>query len=690
MSRKEESRNDEQLDETRSLSTCQDFSAAAADSDEENSQLEVPAHVAAPAAAAQAAPKSFEQPKIDLITFSDAAKGAVNYWPLVLRLFVAAGAETAKTYLIGKKDLELVGAYAAYSAFINIAIGFLYSSIFPLVTLMSAAKREEDEALKALKDADGNVEAQADAQEKIDAIREKTHTIWRQGFIFASMLAGIAVTFGFIISPVFKLLDQPEVVLEHSQKYMMLAAVGFGADVYYRWLARTVSGMGVLKSILVADTLDRILEVALSYLFLNGKFGLPDLGIAGVGLAYTISKILTLAGHLLYMHLSPSCLKFDYDVYGLFKCASPFFHKETFMELVKAGVPAGLEGIVSASAAMLVTMFCGQLGTAPLVGIQVASVYSRWANFYMSAILNVASREIGKFFKMIRNEEILAISKFTPTDFDTFKIMLMQAGDDYKDLKAKFSENTPVSERVSRSNYALSDFTSSEVELLKAFLDGIERDEALSAKLLTTGKYTDETITLAIRNAKVYTQFMFSVCLPMSAVACGLPFLFSEQLATWLIDKNNSTHQAHLNTAQQFLKIQGVFEGLNGFQNPISCLLRALLDNLFLLIATLGCELGLNSGAAATMRYGFHKDSRWVFAATGLGLIAMIMMQVIRACMKLSTISPNSQLVEVVSDTQQAQSEPERSCLQRLKFWSSEKKEEANLTAAQQSLLAAS
>lgn len=334
-------------------------------------------------------------PTLDLtpLNKTEALLEIAAFWPFMLRYGIFAGFTAAQTYIIANKELDYVGAYSAYSSMISIAIGMLYGSIWSVVTLVSAAKEDEEKAEKE-KDL-----------EKINEARQAIRLIWRQGILFAGMLSVPALVFGYTGAPLFALFNQPQVVVANSHGYLRNCAPGFMVDIFYRLTARMVSGLGVRKSILVADALDKTVETLLIYGFLNGRLGLPELGLPGVGLAYSISKTLTVIGHLLYMAISPACLNFDYKKYRLFSCDGPFFDKTTFKKLINAGVPDGLSSILSGLSGMLVVMFCGQSGTAPLVGVQVATVYDEFAGFHMSAVGNAACNRIGAYYNTLTDEE---------------------------------------------------------------------------------------------------------------------------------------------------------------------------------------------------------------------------------------------------------------------------------------------
>lgn len=320
-----------------------------------------------------------EEPEIAQIDLRKAAKDVAGFWPFLLRAGFLFGFNAAISRVIAEKDLSWLGAYAAYRSVNELTLGFLYFSIFPVVTLMSDAKRAEDV--------------------------EKIRLVWRQGVIFSFCLSVPAIIFGLTASPIFSALKQPNIVIENSEQYLRFCTFGFVADIFYRFTARAVTGLGVKKSILIADAADHALETFFAYGFLNGKFGLPELGIAGVGLAYSVSKCITLFLHLLYIATSFHCFGFDYAQYHLFSLSGKFFDKTIFKKLVAAGIPDGLSGVVSRVSSALVVMFCGQSGTQSLVGLQLATVYDKFSIMHMSMIYNFACKEIGSYHSILTDQE---------------------------------------------------------------------------------------------------------------------------------------------------------------------------------------------------------------------------------------------------------------------------------------------
>ena len=626
--------------------------------DLENNEAQA-AHEAAPNAAV--AVPSEENKQVERLTSKDAALEMVGFWPFLLRIGVSAAEQAALSWIIAQESIELVGAFSAYQSLIGLATGLLYASIFPVNTLISEARKKEEDAVK-----EGD-------EVKANKARQEIQLIWRQGILFATGLSAIALAFGFSSSGIFKLMEQPEVVQEHSKSYMLCATPGFVADMFYRLTARTTTGLGVRKSVLVGDVLDNIAEASLSYLLLNGVAGLPKLGLAGVGLAYTISKVLTLAGHLAYMYASPKLFKFDYAPYQFFDFSGPMYDKKLFNKLISAGIPDGVSSLTSSVASMLVVMFCGHSGVPALVGNQAASVYSQFSNFHLSTVFNIATNRIGQYNDVFRNKEVLVFKDYSVDDMKALQALVTQRQEKLeveaeKTFCEKIQNMLSMSDEKEDSssdnrkelyeiiaNVVLTEpdirdtgLTDDQLTSLQTMLKEDNRAD-LSEKLVNDQwRYTAEDKAAAADNVKLYTKLMAGVCVGLSILSFTLAFAMTKQLATLLVDEHDASQQAHLNSAMNFLKIQGVFELIGAVGAAPSCTLEGMLDNAFMLKLSLISEVAINIIAAVVARFGINKGGEYVFASSGVGLFVYSFVSLVRFFYKTGEFS-------VKSDADQAQ-----------------------------------
>lgn len=241
--------------------------------------------------------------------------------------------------------------------------------------------------------------------EALNSARKEMQIIWRQGVFFTGVLSGLALVYAFKGAPLFRLFGQSELVQEYAPDVLKWSSFGFVADIAIRLMMRLDSGIGFLRAPLIADGFDQALEVALGYILLNGKFGLPEMGLSGMALAYSASKVITALLHLLYMATSPKWLQSDFSVYHFFSCEGAFLDGQTLKRLVYAGFCQGAESVASRLSSMVTVMFCGHSGSSALVGIQAAAVFQSFAEFHLNAVLTIASNKIGQYYEIFKDEE---------------------------------------------------------------------------------------------------------------------------------------------------------------------------------------------------------------------------------------------------------------------------------------------
>jgi MATE family multidrug resistance protein len=109
-----------------------------------------------------------------------------------------------------------------------------------------------------------------------------------------------------------------------------------------------------------------LFNVAANYVLAFGKFGLPALGIAGLGWASALSLWGMFAALAIYIISQPQL-----RVYGAFANLHQFESKG-FGELVRVGVPIGVLAAVEGGFFTFVTFLMGQLGTVTLAAHQIA------------------------------------------------------------------------------------------------------------------------------------------------------------------------------------------------------------------------------------------------------------------------------------------------------------------------------
>jgi multidrug resistance protein, MATE family len=188
----------------------------------------------------------------------------------------------------------------------------------------------------------------------------------RHGAVLALAVAGLLALLLSSGMPIYRMLGQPEAVLEAMPAYLgwlawslVPALVGmcfknFAEAKASPWtvLWITMAGVG--------------LNVFLNWVFIFGNLGSPALGLAGAGMATFLARVATMTGLILYVLREP-----------IFASARPVrwggpIRWGEVKNLLRIGIPMGFQMLVEVGAFVIATILIGILGTIPLAAHQIA------------------------------------------------------------------------------------------------------------------------------------------------------------------------------------------------------------------------------------------------------------------------------------------------------------------------------
>ncbi|ALF54574.1 multidrug transporter MatE [Nostoc piscinale CENA21] len=200
---------------------------------------------------------------------------------------------------------------------------------------------------------------------------EQIGQIVRQGLMI-SLLLGIPITvllwYG---STLLVLLGQNVNAAALAQTYLRAIAWGFIPALGFAVFKGFLSALSQPKLVMVTVVLGTLFNITANYVLMFGKFGLPALGLAGIGWASTLSlwsMFITLAIYIFSQR--------RFAVYKIFQF-SPISHfskqnRRIIWDIFQIGLPIG--GLVAVEAGLftVVTFIIGQLGTTALAAHQIA------------------------------------------------------------------------------------------------------------------------------------------------------------------------------------------------------------------------------------------------------------------------------------------------------------------------------
>ena len=162
---------------------------------------------------------------------------------------------------------------------------------------------------------------------------------------------------------------EPEIV-SLADEYLSYVTLSLPFVFCYMSLRMTSEGIGHTRPIMYIAIFCASLNVFFNWVFIYGKWGFPEMGAAGCGLATAINFVLMLVLLSLYMT--------KVRLYKPFKLFSSFDwpQKKAITELLVLGVPIGVSIVAEISLFSVAALLMGSLGKNVLAAHQIALNYA--------------------------------------------------------------------------------------------------------------------------------------------------------------------------------------------------------------------------------------------------------------------------------------------------------------------------
>lgn len=195
---------------------------------------------------------------------------------------------------------------------------------------------------------------------------EQVGRVVRQGLWLAIVLAVPIVLLLWFAEPLFRWLGQEASTTVQSESYLRAIVWGFFPGLGFAVLRHFVSALSRPRPIIVIMIGGTLLNVVGNYVLMFGKFGLPALGLAGIGWASSLSLWSMFLALILYIRSQT-----HFRAYGVFRNLH-HFEAKLFAELLHVGLPIGILSAAETGLFTVTTFLMGQLGTVTLAAHQIA------------------------------------------------------------------------------------------------------------------------------------------------------------------------------------------------------------------------------------------------------------------------------------------------------------------------------
>ena len=188
----------------------------------------------------------------------------------------------------------------------------------------------------------------------------------RNGFLI-NMIAGVTlVVVIFAIEPTLHYMSQPPEVVLLAIPYLRIVALSIIPTMLFQTFRQFAEGLHKTRMAMVIVIVSNLINIALNYVLIYGKFGFPEMGLNGAGLATLIARIIMGVWMAAYIYYG----KYFTAYRAGFRIGQ--YSKQLINKILHIGIPAGSQFLFEAGAFGFSAVMMGWIGTTALAAHQIA------------------------------------------------------------------------------------------------------------------------------------------------------------------------------------------------------------------------------------------------------------------------------------------------------------------------------
>lgn len=182
-----------------------------------------------------------------------------------------------------------------------------------------------------------------------------------------ALVLGVAMLFILqLLSSAFDLIDMEAQTREQAKGYVFAVSFGLPAMAFFVVLRGLNEGAQLTRPFMYVSIITLLANIPLNYIFVYGKFGLPEMGGVGCGWATTVALWLQMILMLLLTLKQHTLAHIEWQT----QWRRP--ERQKILELLKLGIPIGIALLIESSMFVLIALFLAELGSVVVAGHQVA------------------------------------------------------------------------------------------------------------------------------------------------------------------------------------------------------------------------------------------------------------------------------------------------------------------------------
>ncbi|MDV3754359.1 MATE family efflux transporter [Elizabethkingia anophelis] len=206
----------------------------------------------------------------------------------------------------------------------------------------------------------------SEAHSRLD--HDKINSVFRHGFVInlaVGLLMMLVILFGM---PLLYQMDQPKEIIPDTIHFLTIMAFSMIPFMVFQTFREVSEGLSFTLGVTKATIIANILNIILNYILIEGKLGLPAMGVRGSALATLIARIFMVVFLYIVLYRDPRTSQYI----KAFHLKIAGFSKSIFSTMLKIGFPTALQLFFEVSAFAGAAFVCGLVSSTDIAAHQIA------------------------------------------------------------------------------------------------------------------------------------------------------------------------------------------------------------------------------------------------------------------------------------------------------------------------------
>ena len=302
--------------------------------------------------------------------------------------------------LVQTVDSIIVGHYAGT---ISLAAVSLVHSVFMVVLVIGLGIAYGVTPLIAQEDGKSNYQ---------ECAQLLSNSLWLN--IISAILLFLLVYYGSMFA--MHHVDQDPRVVKTAKPYLLLLGVSILPLMVFQTFKQFAEGLGFTKQAMTITIWGNVLNLILAVILVKGMFGIPPMGVQGIGIATLTDRILMMVVMIWYVLKSRNFKQYIQHF------SVRFIDFSRIYKIIKIGVPVAMQYIFEIGAFAVAALMAGKIGAMEQAAHQTAITFVAMTYMMASGIASAATIKVGNSFG---SQNYFRIQKFAKVSYHLVIVFML-------------------------------------------------------------------------------------------------------------------------------------------------------------------------------------------------------------------------------------------------------------------------